>query len=1017
MIKQIQLRGISRTPSDRLSEDGGLSESLNMYMDTAENAPAIVPKDVTTDLGLPEALQAERIFIHKTVNYENYIVVQAGRVVAYTPDVEDEEPLTVLDLADGEQVNDIASVGNTLVISTNKLFYYYLFRDRMYSFLGNKVPFLNMTFEKVPVESDIEFEYHAGYTYDIHAANHSESHWNKMWFRKDGSWDSNSNQAFAGSSFTGVLPEESLWTKENFTSSNNNESDDSYWFKDFQSDVELTVSTKIEETLKNGVFCGSVFVRYEIETVGGKYSSMPLLIKADSIKLSAYTESYIANGGMILNLINSLSGTPSTYKLFAKLQHEDDITNWRDLLLNLNIYISIPSAYISNTYLKLNNRNVTTQSDGAYVEVLGEIECYDFAYSEKSILEQSAVVFKVKSIPIFDSKGIISKEITSLLEGNSLSVCDDKLTPDFLMTQDRLSGDDMQHYATSSKSLATYNNQLILTQPTQLINYDYNNLNSYIKHEVSDGLDITYTYDITYLVHAFSEDKVIKKQFIYKEQPSYYEQVYAFQIFPDSRCYKFLAKITGEDSSGIKTITYGEFDMHPHPYLDCAYYYGGIENSITDLCGTDRIEDHTINNVDDLESKIYVSSINDPFTFPLEQRFTFQSKVIGVAIASTALSQGQFGQYPLYVFTEDGIWAMETAADGSFVSQKPLSREVCVNPNSITSIDNAVIFVTDKAVMLIQGSEVVNISAYMNGKHYVPNDSARSIIAKQDGFGIYDSAISDETPFMAFMKKASIAYDYVGQRLICFAPEETFQYIYKIDTQTWHKTKFGEINLTSPLNSYPECLVASTYKSDVTYIEAAIRPNYTIEQAEEDSNNIVTNCANMEIYADTIPNLFKAENLYGFIKGEIKEVIVTGDVEDFVSTLNHFVYGINPVDKCVINTEERPFSKIYNLSTVLDTTENQDAAKGILITRPFDLGMPDVYKSISSIKIRGDYETGDVKYILQGSDNGRDFYTLSSLRGKSWKMFRIFILADLKPTERISWIDIDFEPKFNNRLR
>ena len=83
MIKQIQLRGISRTPSDRLSEDGGLSESLNMYMDTAENAPAILPEDVTTKIGLPEGLQAERIFIHKTANYQNPIAVLRDRIVAF----------------------------------------------------------------------------------------------------------------------------------------------------------------------------------------------------------------------------------------------------------------------------------------------------------------------------------------------------------------------------------------------------------------------------------------------------------------------------------------------------------------------------------------------------------------------------------------------------------------------------------------------------------------------------------------------------------------------------------------------------------------------------------------------------------------------------------------------------------------------------------------------------------------------------------------------------------------------
>ena len=151
MIKQIQLRGISRTPSDRLSEDGGLSESLNMYMDTAESAPAIIPKNVTEKIGLPANLQAERIFIHKSANYENYIVVLAEKIVAFTPQIEDEEPLMVLDLVGGEKVIDINSLGNTLVIATTANMYYCLFQNRAYSFLGNKVPFPIIDFTKAEV--------------------------------------------------------------------------------------------------------------------------------------------------------------------------------------------------------------------------------------------------------------------------------------------------------------------------------------------------------------------------------------------------------------------------------------------------------------------------------------------------------------------------------------------------------------------------------------------------------------------------------------------------------------------------------------------------------------------------------------------------------------------------------------------------------------------------------------------------------------------------------------------------
>lgn len=119
--------------------------------------------------------------------------------------------------------------------------------------------------------------------------------------------------------------------------------------------------------------------------------------------------------------------------------------------------------------------------------------------------------------------------------------------------------------------------------------------------------------------------------------------------------------------------------------------------------------------------------------------------------------------------------------------------------------------------------------------------------------------------------------------------------------------------------------------------------------------------------------------------------------------------------------KQESYSKIYSLGTILDVDPKAEDApkvlKGILITRPFDLGEPDVYKTIKAIKIRGDYDKGNVKYLLQGSDDGRTFYTLSSMRGKSWKMFRLFILADLEPTERISWVDIEYETRFKNRLR
>ena len=901
MIKQIQLRGISRTPSDRMSEDGGLSESLNMYMDTAENAPAIVPKDSTKDLGLPEDLKAERIFIHKTANYENYIVVQDGRVVAYTPMVEDEEPLTVLDLADGESVNDITSLGNTLIISTSSSLFYILYKERKYTLLGTKLPFPMVDFETRFVERTPD-------TYDTAT------------FEEDTLW------------FNG-LPSEEIWNKAEW------DEEDKATYNHILNNLWRVIGAQIASNGSQNVLSSPLFIRYSlVDAFGSENISMPILLGAGKTNIgnaeikigtSIFTDDY--EDKHVRTEFSKIETPIPLYKIFAKMINTDELRSWSDVISKIKIYISKGVfSFMDQEKSQMNSRetiyNREEQGPYAYLETDYDIGYLSLSDLSEDLITASSNTFLVKEFDVFsNNSNVFTKEINELIEGQILDVKKflDESAEDYvqLETQETPSiSCDMQHYEQTGGQLATYNNQLILFNSAQLIDYDYNNLNSLGFAEGGEQEE-EITYDVTYFLHGYVKDKVIKKTFTYPKTKDKTVSVFAFQIFPDSRAYKMVVKATINGQE----VRYGEFEMKAHPFLNCAYYYGGIANELVSLCTDSSIEEQSVYNIDDLNNKLLISETDVPYSFPLEQRYTFQSKVLGIAIASTALSQGQFGQYPLYVFTEDGIWAMETAADGSFVSQKPLSREVCCNPASITAIDNAVVFVTDKAVMLIQGAQVMNISPYMNGKHYIPNDSARNIIAKQDGFAIFDSAISDTTPFMAFMKKASIAYDYTGQRLICFASDEIFQYVYKLDTQTWHKTMFSEINLDTPLNSYPECLV--------------------------------------------------------------------------------------------LGSRNKEHQHIYNLSTVLDTTEIQQTAKGILITRPFDLGMPDVYKSITNIKIRGDYEKGSVRHILQGSDNGRDFFTLTSLRGKSWKMFRIFILADLEPTERISWIDIDFEPRYNNRLR
>ena len=57
MIKQLQLRGISRTPSDRASADGGCAESLNVHLDINETAPTLPPDDISADIAREDPVE------------------------------------------------------------------------------------------------------------------------------------------------------------------------------------------------------------------------------------------------------------------------------------------------------------------------------------------------------------------------------------------------------------------------------------------------------------------------------------------------------------------------------------------------------------------------------------------------------------------------------------------------------------------------------------------------------------------------------------------------------------------------------------------------------------------------------------------------------------------------------------------------------------------------------------------------------------------------------------------------
>ena len=205
----------------------------------------------------------------------------------------------------------------------------------------------------------------------------------------------------------------------------------------------------------------------------------------------------------------------------------------------------------------------------------------------------------------------------------------------------------------------------------------------------------------------------------------------------------------------------------------------------------DKIVSFTLKNISEnrkLERKhlMRVSEVDNPLFFPVKSTYAFDTEIIAVCSNTVAVSQGQFGQHPLYVFTRGGIWLMtiDMSGAGTYIAQVPCSREICNNPQGVTVTDKGVVFTTDKGIMLINGSESVNLSLTISGSNTPElrqeNDVMQHICAIA-GKEMQRKRI----PFREYMKGAFTAFDYKTSLLYVCNANQDYTYVYNMISGAW----------------------------------------------------------------------------------------------------------------------------------------------------------------------------------------------------------------------------------------
>lgn len=198
----------------------------------------------------------------------------------------------------------------------------------------------------------------------------------------------------------------------------------------------------------------------------------------------------------------------------------------------------------------------------------------------------------------------------------------------------------------------------------------------------------------------------------------------------------------------------------------------------------DVSKDKTVAN----ENLVKASDVNNPFVFSDGNSTTCgKGKVKVVAANTQPISQGQFGQYPIFAFCSDGVYAIGIGGNGTIQNCVPYSTDVITDAVSLCNVGRDIVFVSRSGVMSIgdEGRKML-LSADKNATYAFDDnkqsDTVHAVITN------HYPAIT--IPSMANLYKyltddARIAFDYQNRRLIVFNPKYTYSYLMDMDTQQW----------------------------------------------------------------------------------------------------------------------------------------------------------------------------------------------------------------------------------------
>jgi len=780
-MKQQQLtfeKGITNIPSDLICSDHCLEKSEGMIYRDGEHHVVQKPKVTTIPNG------KKLIFVHKTADGEKYIYETTASNVTTISYYNGSGYVTIGSGSAYETINSIVAIGNTLIVSFGSTIKYYLYSPTLvnnsnYTDLGD-IPEPKVKF-RMGMEQGMDDDanrYKRGYSL----------------VKSTG--DPNDIIGYQG---------DNPATAQYYYIKTDNEGAQTKY-----DNLVVGLYAKNQKSIKQKKgFCEPFCARVALEMYDGSYTKItnPVVL-LPTIRRSSHA--YNTHGEFSLRTRYSF--------LYCHLDSSVDYTKWSDIVKDVVVFISdgvnIYDTAVEQPYNMDNNIKKLIEAAFYSTPTASDPDFLTdgVAYNTETSGDQRNKLYKtwvdssasgdrrwfvlqerpenkiqedIASLSIYYRLCSLGRIGTSGFVGLSEKI--DTHTLENLTTQETLPNDDYySHCKLKASFLNTYNSRLNMAGVERGF---FEGFEDFLPYDNASPA-LQYTSYVT--IKTPSGDKIISHTYTTQQK----QELYFY--YPDPRA-THVTIMQG-------TTCMMDLPLKEHQGLNGAYALrylpGGLLDDPQYRPSASAPSTTNNNDTEKLGNYLLNSEVNNPFVFQKSGYHKVgDGKIVGMASQTQALSQGQFGQYPLMVFTTEGIWALSLDNTGQFVAIHPMSREVALENNPcILPVDGAVFFVSKKGLMVVSGSTVKCVSEQLSGK---TNGTMGN--------------------FCDYLASAFMAYDYRDSLIWIFDGRSTtsggtttfgsrYCYIYSIKSGTFGSYDFGQVSsqdviIENAVNNYPDYLI------------------------------------------------------------------------------------------------------------------------------------------------------------------------------------------------------------------